>query len=59
MTGAEIAAIIGAAVWALERIFSWKHKRTRSRQVTKIVKTVETIAVKNGFTSDPEIPVKP
>lgn len=43
MTGAEIAAIAGAVVWILERVFSWKHKVKRSRQVSKIVEKTEKI----------------
>lgn len=56
MTGAEIAAIAGAVVWVLERIFSWKHKVKRSKQVSKIVEKTERIESKycNGSEKTPQ-----
>ena len=41
MTGAEIVAIVGGVIWIVERVFSWKHKKTRSKQVKKLVELVE------------------
>ena len=55
----EIIAIGYFVVWGVERIFSWKHKRTRSRQIKQVVTLTETIIAKNGFTSDPTIPKQP
>jgi len=40
MSGAEIVALVTAAVWAGERIMSWFHKTKQSKAVKKIAKAV-------------------
>ena len=41
MTGAEIVAIVGGAIWIIERVFSWTHKKEITKKVKKIVEVVE------------------
>lgn len=40
MTGAEIAAIAGAVVWVLERVFSWHFKTKRTKTLKRISASV-------------------